>query len=232
MFRYTLFFICSICLMNLSLIILLYIILLNITITILELRRVLLILNYLLLIILILTLILIFLTICRILLGLWRLIKNNIFLAYNLGCLLTWSLGKISIFRILINISMPYTVIKTTIIKNLMLLLIWIWIHYLRLITCSETFLWAVCFTSIILLILFKQIKNFRSHIIFIIQLFIICLSFKSTSNSWSLSDLRCNALLIAVVLYFIFNRCVPFIRLISWCLGILFALTFTQLIL
>ena len=144
--------------------------------------------------------------------------------------MLTRSLRKICIFRILrilINISMPYTIIKTSVIKYLMLLLKWIRIHLLSRITCSKTFFWAVSFACIILLILFKQIKNLRSHIILVVQLFIICLSFKCSSYSWSFSNLRCYALLIAVYLCFIINRLISFIGLIPWWLRILFVLTF-----
>ena len=104
------------------------------------------------------------------------------------------------------------------------------WIHYLRRISCCETFFWTVCFTPIILLVFFKQVKYFRSHVILIIKLLVICLPFKCSSNCGAFAYLR-QALSVACHLIFIFHWCVSFVWLVSRWLRILFVLTFIQLI-
>ena len=112
-----------------------------------------------------------------------------------------------------------------------MLLLKWIcWIHYLRRFSCCETFFWTVCFTPIILLVFFKQVKYFRSHVILIIKLLVICLPFKCSSDCGAFTNLR-QTLSVTCHLIFIFHWCVSFIWLVSRWLRILFVLTFIQLI-
>lgn len=112
-----------------------------------------------------------------------------------------------------------------------MLLLKWIcWIHYLWRFSCCETFFWTVCFTPIILLVFFKQVKYFRSHVILIIKLLVICLPFKCSSDCWAFAYLR-QTLSIACHLIFIFHWRASFVWLVSRWLRILFVLTFIQLI-
>jgi len=112
-----------------------------------------------------------------------------------------------------------------------MLLLKWIcWIHYLWRISCCETFFWTVCFTPIILLVFFKQVKYFRSHVILIIKLLVICLPFKCSSDCGAFTNLR-QTLSVTCHLIFIFHWCVSFVWLVSRWLRILFVLTFIQLI-